>query len=97
MKKLLLLGAILSLSQSYVSADIKYDPTSLTFYSLPASPQVNCGEYNALVLQIALMQIQCWNSGVYGKKLRDQTSSYLKTLNTPTSLRLLSDLEKNWK
>ena len=77
-------------------ADIKYDIAMYRFYSIPMTPEINLCEYNSLVLQTSLMSFQCWNNGVYGKKVRDQISSYLKTLNTPTSLRLLSDFEKNW-
>lgn len=79
-----------------LSADIKYDPSLQRFYTIPQSSSINQDEYHALLIQTTIISIQCWNNGVYGKPLRQQITSYLKTLNTPTSLRVLADLEKDW-
>ena len=53
-------------------------------------------EYNRLVLELAVMKMEFMNNGVYGKVNRQQKTFFLKALNTPTSLRLLKDLQKSW-
>jgi len=95
MKKILVTLISLTIA-NFIFADIKYDPSTKKFHSIPASKSVNLDEYNALVEQMQFIERQCWNSGVYGKKVRDQIFSYLMLLKTPTSLRLLSDLKKAW-
>jgi hypothetical protein len=82
-------------SAATMMADIKYDAFNGSFYTVPASSSINLNEYNALIAQVAIMEIQLMNSGVYGKRKNQQTASYLKALNTPTALRLLADLEKD--
>ena len=63
-------------------------------YTIPAEQNINQDEYCQLFLVIAAMQIQAINSGVLGEGLYKQDETYLKTIGTPTALRMLSDIKK---
>lgn len=95
----LLLSSFLTFIPNFVKADIKLDVENNKFYSAlektdTADTSIDQQEYHILVMQVSFILMQNWNNGVYGAKAIDKIYAYLKSYNSPASLRLLEDLKK---
>lgn len=95
----------------YLSAELVREPKTCRYYSIPASPEINQNEYHALVWHCKDIMQRCAvlhmnileQMGCHGShaKMYDQAHArnlvieYLQRMATPTSMRLLEDLNKN--
>jgi len=101
MKKLLMAISMLSFALP-LCGELKRDHATYRYYSLPAAPDINQDEYHILVWQCKdiITQHRAATAGSLGAsswKLRGggaMVSEYLQRIATPTSLRLLADLQK---
>jgi len=76
-----------------MKADIKYDVNRNTFFT--SYPWYSPSDYNALCEQVLSLLYQGLLTKMGERKMHNQISSYLKTLNTYLSHQLLEDIEKN--
>jgi len=103
MKKILLLTSLMILSFIPLFAELKRDPKTKRYYSLPLSG-INQTEYHLLVWKCKDVEDQFLNMRarlagggrssftVGGKEM--MITEFLERIATPTSIRLLEDLKK---
>ena len=95
MKKLLLSLLILAPSAS-LFADLKQDPKTGKYYTVPASPYINQIEYDHLMSKIERMTKEYLKNPYSPATNLNDTSlkifTYLATINTPTAERLMMDI-----
>lgn len=98
MKKLLL-SLLLLVIGTTLFADMRFDPISGRFFSHPQTSDINQQEYDNLFSQCAkIYNNMLIASAPYTpsfKDVVDHCSLYLKRINTPTALRLITDINKN--
>lgn len=98
MKKLLLSLLVLVPATS-LFADMRFDPITGRFYSYPVTADINQLEYDNLFSNCVQISnnLKLWTSPLNPsfKDIFDHCALYLKTINTPTALRLISDIKKN--
>ncbi len=97
MKKLLLI-ALLS-GTSSLDARLVIDPLTKTFWSEPRATNINLVEYYGLFqLCIKIEQnMTVFNNGILPAKkyILEQYIYFLKSIGTPTALRLIEDFKEN--
>lgn len=99
MKRMLLVALALGLMPLFIKSEMRYNPVNGLLYSHPESPEINKVEY--LLLLAACVQIENNVKAANGskivsnKELYNQCVFYLKSIGTPTALRLISDMKKN--
>ncbi|MFH1644485.1 MAG: hypothetical protein ABIA74_04910 [bacterium] len=95
MKKLFIL-ILITIIVGKAKADMRFDLSSnpIRAFSIPMTPDINQDEYHNLYIQCGIRVIFAINSGLMGKEIREQEYAYLKSIGTPTALRLLEDLKK---
>jgi len=95
--KTFFLSALLAFSSSFMFSDMTWNPVDNTLYSMPMTSDINQAEYFCLFLH-------CVNIGknmilICGKfdsnQAIKQMIHFLKGIESPTSKRLIADLEKN--
>ncbi|MFH1644491.1 MAG: hypothetical protein ABIA74_04940 [bacterium] len=78
-------------------ADLQQDQKTGRFYSVPFSSDINQNEYNDLMQLCCIMCQACLTYSIF-KATNAETiqmlSSYLQTIGTPTSKRLIADIQK---
>ena len=90
--------------------DMKYDPATDTFFSLPRTKEVDQHEYERLVYSYKEMFVTTFgiarviaDEANNGQSITQQEKNafrewfirYLKNIGTPTALRLIQDIRKN--
>lgn len=101
MKKLLFIMSILSATYSF--PELIFDPVSNNYYTYPLDPKINGNEYAGLLLNVLQIGDNILNADeafddeneVKPEEILNQIFVYLKSVGTPTALRLLHDLRKN--
>lgn len=101
MKKLLAVISMFAIQSLF--AELHYDKQTYRYHSSPLSPEVNQAEYHQLVWhcldlvkqhRIMVERYQAARSGFAAAGAKPDIVEFLSRLATPTSIRLLQDLEK---
>jgi hypothetical protein len=99
MKKALLLTLFTLFAIQPINAQLRFDPALNIFYSHPRHPSINEIEYVGLFATFIELwnRIEAANAGriVPDKEILEQCVAWLKSVGTPTALRLIEDLEDN--
>jgi hypothetical protein len=98
--------AIATLISSTLQADIKWDPTTCVYYSIPMTADINQREYNDLYWKCygILFNLEAFYIGagildgkrfeLDGETVRQQIFAYLRKVNTHTAYRFIEDIKK---
>lgn len=101
-KHLILIALVLGFSFPLL-AEMKKDPVTNKFYSIPASPDINQEEYNELLFRCywmsdqIIMSLQSFkgsNDKMVKQVIAASADSFLRAVRTKTAFRLITDLQK---
>jgi len=99
MKKILIATLMMSLFMEVIVAETRYNPINNLIYSHPETPDINQVEYRLLIL--ACIEIENRMVAINGairpseKDFFKQCEFYLKSIGSPTALRLIADMKHN--
>ncbi len=102
MRKLILITLmtlIIGLGHNQLNAEMRYDPVQNVLYSHPQDSSINHVEYVGLIVACIELsnRLVAMNNGrqIPIKEDLEQAYVYLKSVGTPTALRLIKDLKAN--